>query len=73
MNVDKSKITAGEYIEITLKITNNDRVTKTYDVSPPAFEMLVYFENGTLWAKYTERKVFPEIYIRETIKPRESY
>jgi hypothetical protein len=35
--------------------------------------MLVYHENGTLWAKYTEGKAFPEIYIRETLKPGESY
>lgn len=73
MTTDTSKITAGEYIEITLKVTNLDRETKTYDISPPAFEMLVYHENGTLWAKYTEGHAFPEIYIRKELKQGEIY
>jgi hypothetical protein len=73
MTTDKSKITAGEYIEITLKVTNHDRETKTYDMSPPAFEVLVYHENGTLWAKYTEGQAFIEIYIRKELKQGESY
>ena len=65
MTVGKSKIITGEYIEITLKITNLDRETKTYDASPPAFDILVYHENGTLWSIYTEGQAFPEIYIRK--------
>jgi hypothetical protein len=73
MTTDRQKIIAGEYIEITLKITNHDRETKTYDMSPPAFEMLVYHENGTLWAKYTEGQAFIEIYIRKDLKQGESY
>jgi hypothetical protein len=73
MNIDKSKIIAGDKVKITLTIINNDRVTKTYDVSPPAFEILVYHENGTLWATYTEGKAFIEIYIRKELKQGESY
>ena len=73
MTTDKSKITAGEIIEISLKITNHDRETKTYDMSPPAFEIIVYNENGTLWAKYTEGNEFPEIFIRKDLKQGESY
>jgi hypothetical protein len=73
MSIDKSKIIAGDKLNITIKITNNDRVTKTYDVSPPAFEILVYHENGTLWATYTEGKAFIEIYIRKDLKQGESY
>jgi len=73
MTTDKQTFTAGEYIEITLKITNHDRETKIYDMSPPAFEMLIYHENGTLWTKYTEGQAFPEIYIRKELKQGESY
>jgi hypothetical protein len=73
MTTDKQKIIAGEYMEITLKITNHDRETKTYDLSPPAFEVLIYHENGTLWAKYTEGQAFIEIYIRKDLKQGESY
>jgi len=35
--------------------------------------MLVYHGNGTLWAKYTEGKAFPEIYIQKELKRGESY
>ena len=73
VTTDKTKVTTGEYIEITLKVTNHDRETKTYDMSPPAFEILIYHENSTLWAKYTEGQAFPEIYIRKELKQGETY
>ena len=73
MSIDKSKITAGEYILLTIKITNRQNENQTYEVSPPGFNMFIYHENGTIWATYTEGQAFPEIYIQKTLQPGESY
>lgn len=73
INIDKTKIIAGDFIQVTLKITNIENEDRTYDLSPPPFDMLLYYENGTLWARWTDGQAFPEIYINKTLVLGESY
>ena len=73
VNIDKDRVLVGEYITVSLKITNVGSENQRYDVSPPAFDMLLYDENGTLKAKWSEGQFFPEVIIFRTLAPGESY
>ena len=72
-SADRSRIAVGEYILVRLKITNMDSKNHTYDISPPAFDMLLFYENGTLFSRWSEGQAFPTVKLSKTLEPDKSY
>ncbi|MEM2905170.1 MAG: BsuPI-related putative proteinase inhibitor [Candidatus Bathyarchaeia archaeon] len=73
VSVDASTIIVGEYVTVTVKVTNVAGVNQTYDVSPPAFDILLFDVNGTLKARWSEGQAFPQVLVYRTLAPGESY
>jgi len=73
VSVDRSSIVVGEYVAATLKVTNVASENQTFEVSLPVFDLLLFDENGTLRAKWSEGQAFPELVFLKTLSPGESY